>query len=121
MKHIRTEGVVTAQPENYSDCRRLITSDFYRYLGRTVTSPLKLWLLHFKEPGMGFLYYFRLCQHRGWAYPYLRLRMEKYARKYGIRMSREMKLGYGLYLGHGMDVVVNPTAIIGSNIYFFII
>ena len=30
-------------------------------------------------------------------------------------MSENMALGYGLYLSHGFGVVVNPTAVIGSN------
>lgn len=32
-----------------------------------------------------------------------------------IQISRETEIGYGLYIGHGGPVVVNPTAVIGDN------
>ena len=44
--------------------------------------------------------------------------MEKYLRKYSILIPRSVKTGKGLYLGHGIGIVINPTAIIGSNVNF---
>ena len=37
------------------------------------------------------------------------------SRKYGIQISPQMKLGYGLYIGHGVSIVINPGTIIGNN------
>lgn len=33
-----------------------------------------------------------------------------------IKLSPRTKIGYGLYIGHGGSIVVNPTAIIGNNV-----
>ena len=32
-----------------------------------------------------------------------------------IQLPRTAQVGYGLYIGHGGPIVVNPTAIIGNN------
>ena len=37
------------------------------------------------------------------------------SRKYGIQISPKMKLGYGFYIGHGVDIIVNPRTTIGNN------
>lgn len=116
MKPIVKEGVTVYQPESYRDCLELIAGDFSRYTGVFVPGALKLWAQHFRDPGMGFLFYWRLCQHKGRLYPYLRLRMEKYKRKYALMISRETLTGKGLYLGHGVGIIVNRSAVIGSNV-----
>ena len=33
-----------------------------------------------------------------------------------IQLPRQTKVGYGLYIGHGGPVIVNPTAKIGNNV-----
>src|SRR6478735_10719987 len=40
---------------------------------------------------------------------------KRYAIKYGIQIPSSTSIGYGLYIGHGVGIVVNPTAIIGNN------
>lgn len=35
--------------------------------------------------------------------------------KIRIQIPREVRVGYGLYIGHGGPIIVNPTAIIGDN------
>lgn len=32
-----------------------------------------------------------------------------------IQFPRETRVGYGLYIGHGGPIVINPTAVIGNN------
>lgn len=109
-------GVDIPKPQSYSDCLELIRSDFYRYLGRRVGNPVKLWLYHFRQSGMGFLFYYRLSQYKGILWPYFRLRLEKYTRKYGIQLPLDAQVGYGLYLGHGISIIINASAVIGSNV-----
>lgn len=116
MKLINIDNITTYVPESYADCVTLIRSDFQRYLGKRIGSVLKLWCYHFKDPGMGFLFYFRLSQYKGPLYLYWRLRMEKYKRKYCLQIPRSIACGRGLYLGHGMCMAINASAVIGSNV-----
>jgi serine O-acetyltransferase len=39
----------------------------------------------------------------------------KYLRKYGLQIHPQTKIGYGLYIGHGVGIIVNSTAEIGNN------
>lgn len=41
--------------------------------------------------------------------------LRRYAVKYGIQIPGNTSVGYGLFIGHGIGIVVNPTAIIGNN------
>ena len=117
MEYIDCDGVRIPRPQSYADALRLVSSDFFRVLGREVRNPLKLWMLHFRTSAMGFLFYYRLCSYRkGWAYRYLRLRLEKYIRKYALQIPLSAKVGQGLYLGHGVSVIVNGSAVIGNNV-----
>lgn len=34
----------------------------------------------------------------------------------GNRIPKSVKIGYGLYIGHGGPVIINPTAVIGNNV-----
>ena len=36
--------------------------------------------------------------------------------KYGIEIRKGTKIGYGLYIGHGGPLIINPTAVLGNNI-----
>lgn len=38
-----------------------------------------------------------------------------YSVKYGLDIPRTTKIGYGLYIGHGLGAVINPLTIIGNN------
>lgn len=116
MKHTTVNGLTIPTPESYADCMELIRSDYFRIAGRRIGSPLKLWAMHFRSPSMGFQFYFRLCQYRGFLRPYLRLRMMKYRRKYGLLVPTDVRVGYGLYIGHDQGVVVNASAVIGNNV-----
>lgn len=36
--------------------------------------------------------------------------------KFGIQIPPKVKCGYGLYIGHGMSIIVNPTTVLGNNV-----
>ncbi|MBD5214667.1 MAG: hypothetical protein HDS75_07610 [Bacteroidales bacterium] len=116
MKHTIVNDITIPVAESYGDCMELVRSDYFRITGRRTGSWIKLWAMHFKSPSMGFQFFFRLCQHRGWLYPYFRLRMEKYRRKYAMLIPTEVRIGYGLYIGHDHSVVINASAVIGNNV-----
>lgn len=116
MRHTQVRGILIPEPENYSDCITLQRSDYCRWTGNSRPSVLKMWLKRWRLPAYGYMYYYRLCQHRGILYPYFRLRLEKYVRKYGLQIPLDARIGYGLYLGHGLGIIVNGTAVIGNNV-----
>lgn len=91
-----------------------IKSDVYRVYGRadfsTVLSAffqdatLRFQIvLRIKQKGRGF---WKLAGKVLW-------RLNK--TKKSIQISPETQIGYGLYIGHGGPMVVNPTAVIGNN------
>ena len=104
-------------PEGYGDCVKLIKSDSYRHNGRN-DSMLKIWLGSFTRTSMGFSIWYRLSQHKGWAYPLTKFMLNRYKLKYGIFRPAKTRIGYGMYIQHCFGIVVNPTAIIGNNIHF---
>ncbi|EPJ96496.1 serine O-acetyltransferase [Pseudomonas psychrophila] len=91
-----------------------IKSDLYRYHGNLkLTSFLKSFFLN-----RSFIYsfWFRLSKHnnlliRNHAKALLKLK----SWKYGIQIPPNTIIGYGLYIGHGMSIVINETTIIGNN------
>lgn len=44
-----------------------------------------------------------------------KIMLKKISRKYGIQIPVETQIGAGLYIGHGIGIVVNRTAVIGRN------
>lgn len=91
-----------------------IKSDLYRYAGNTTfKSFIKNYLLN---TGFNFSFWLRLASCSGIlgkiAYPIYFYKK----RKYGLDVSHKMKLGYGLYIGHGGPLIINSTAILGNNI-----
>ena len=94
--------------------RDSIKSDLYRYAGNTsFKSFLKNYIAN---RGFNFSFWLRICNQGGilskLAYPIFWLKR----RKYGIDIHRGTKIGYGLYIGHGGPLIVNPTTIIGNNV-----
>ena len=95
---------------------KYIASDFYRYTGENICLS-KFIPLYFLENGFKFQVWLRLCQSknciiRSIAY----LQWFRFSRKYSLFINPKTKIGYGLYLGHGLSVVVNSTATIGNNV-----
>ena len=45
-----------------------------------------------------------------------RLRLQLYARKYGLEISPRAQIGRGLYLGHPYNITVAPGAVLGDNV-----
>ncbi len=116
MRHDTVNGLSIPVPESYKDCLTLADSDYFLWFGKPSGSILRLWLARWKIPAIGFMFYYRLCSYRSFLYPYFRLRLEKYTRKYALQIPLAARVGYGLYLGHGTGVIVNASAVIGNNV-----
>lgn len=120
MKHIcvrnADDDIIIPIPTSYSDCITLIRSDHYRYVGESNNGLLRLYLRTLMSSSFAVNFWLRLSSYKGWIYPYARLRLALLARKYGLHIYPETKIGYGLYIGHGFGTIVNPTAVIGNNV-----
>lgn len=93
---------------------QFVKSDLFRYYGKCdFVTFLKAIV---KSRTFRFQYAFRMCQCSGilrlWG---LFLWILNRSRKF-IQLPRTTKVGYGLYIGHGGPIIVNPTAVIGNNV-----
>jgi len=102
-------------PENYKDCMTLIKSDRFRLSGRIEPS-FRIVLNQFSPSNSSILFWFRLCQHKGWLYPLCRLMYHIVCRNAQVQIPSSTRVGYGLYLGHSICMVVNGDTIIGNNV-----
>lgn len=91
-----------------------IKSDLFRYTGK-VSVPLFFMQMAINR-SFRYTFWFRLAKIRN---PIIRIIARvvhhRLSMKYGIQIPRITSIGYGLYIGHHMCVVVSPTARIGNN------
>ena len=102
-------------PESYRDCAMLIKSDDFRVKGVNRSFFSIFWRV-FIPYSNTFLIWFRLSQYHGILYPVCKLMLNRSCRIYHLQLSPTMKVGYGFYIGHGIDMVINPSTIIGNNV-----
>lgn len=91
-----------------------IKSDLYRYYGKY--SFITLLRALFINDTLRFQIFFRMCHGMGVTKVagnvlYILDRTRK-----RIVLPRQTKVGYGLYIGHGGPIVINPTTKIGCNV-----
>lgn len=67
-----------------------------------------------KEAGFRFSVAFRLV-NAGGVLKLFGIILWKLRNHQQIQILRKTKIGYGLYIGHGGPVIINPTAVIGNN------
>lgn len=109
-------GIITIpHPKSYRDCVQLIISDYYRIKG-VRKSLLHIFIRMMIPYGNSFLFWFRLSQYKGWLYPLSKILLARSSRLHHIQIPSTVKVGWGFYIGHGIDMVVNPTTIIGNNV-----
>lgn len=60
-------------------------------------------------------FWLRLASRQNLFYPLARFMNYRQSRKYGIQISPFTRIGYGLYIGHGIGIVINPRTVIGNN------
>lgn len=113
-KHIIETGSDIPIPESYTDCYRLIQSDYYRHYGK-VDCLLKMFKAMVTNMGFRYSFWMRLCAHRGALYPFTRLMQIRTSNKSGIIFSSTQLIGWGFYIGHGVGTISNETVIIGNN------
>lgn len=103
-----------------SNIYEYILSDYYRYYGgdRQIPPPkikVVFRALLAKNHCFAYSFWLRLASRKNLFYPLARLMNFRQSRKYGIQISPFTKIGYGLYIGHGVGIVINPKTVIGNN------
>lgn len=95
--------------------KEYIQSDLYRYTGKI---SFKLIIKnYFLNRGFKYTLWLRLCKSDIFIIKFVaRVMHWRLSRKYLIQIPHVTKIGYGLYLGHHMCLVVNGTAILGNNV-----
>ena len=109
------EVIQVPVPQCYMDCVKLIQSDYYRVYDAKA-SLFKIWLVSFRNHCIKYLFWMRMSSYHGWLYLVCKWRQEHFGKKYGLEIPPSTKIGYGFYIGHGISIVVNRTAIIGNNV-----
>ena len=102
-------------PYSYLDCVELIKSDYYRIYGRK-ENLIKVWFKTIRNRSLKYLFFFFFSAYRGVFFPFCRIKLDYYGKKYAIDIPPQTKIGFGLYIAHGMSIVVNKTAVIGNNV-----
>lgn len=93
----------------------LITSDYWRYTG-TIASLFKMLLATRYNHCFAYTFWLRIAANEvGWISEVAKRMHGRLSRKYGMQIPYETSIGYGLYIGHGIGIVVNGTAVIGNN------
>lgn len=70
-------------------------------------------LLH--QRGFVYIFWLRLAAVDGIFLPFCWLVHHVLSTLYGIKISRRITLGRGCYIGHGVSIVINASAVIGEH------
>ena len=98
-------------PENYSDCLTLIKSDVYRSYGGK-----RHFIFYILRHPFSFLIWFRLCAYKGFLYYPFYIIFKICSKCSKVQIPATTKVGYGIYWGHGICMVINGGTIIGNNV-----
>lgn len=93
-----------------------IKSDYYRIWGVDALFLLVVIkaLLNL-NPAFTFVFWFRLAKRGGCLNWFSRLMYRHYSNKYNVYMPLDVDVGYGLYMGHCMCMVIAEGTRIGNN------
>lgn len=92
-----------------------IKSDFKRYDTEANLKNILLLIFGFGDQGLRYLFWFRLSSKKNIFRLIAKYMRRIYSLKYSIQISPNTSVGYGLYLGHGVGIIISPSATIGNN------
>lgn len=99
---------------NLNEVQEYIKSDLYRYT--EVVSTRKFITNYLFNRSFCYSFWFRASKSQNRIINFIaRIKLSQLTRKYGIQIPSNTNIGYGLYIGHGMAVIINATAKIGNN------
>ncbi|EFM01624.1 serine O-acetyltransferase [Hoylesella marshii] len=103
--------------ENYKDVWTFIQSDYFRMKGKTANFSATLAFL-FIEPTFWFLFWLRIASYKKknllWMIAKFIHRRNMF--KYHMLIPASTRIGFGIYIGHPLSIVINSSAIIGNNV-----
>ena len=106
---------------NYKNAIHLIRTDYDKYKSITYKRNgrggvmVLLWI-YFTQRGFRYQFWLRMAGVNGLLLPLCWLIHHHLSSKFGIQISRKMSIGEHFYIGHGVGVVLNASAIIGNNV-----
>ena len=103
---------------------KYICSDYYRhtgincYMDAKCGQVLKLLFIAFtaKNPCFAYSFWLRLCQRKSVFYPIAKWMHFRLSHKYGVYISSETPIGFGLFIGHCNGIFINRSAVLGNNV-----
>jgi serine O-acetyltransferase len=91
-----------------------IRSDLFRYTGNASLGAM--FREYLANPSFRYSFWWRLCKSNALSIRLLAKLINRiHTRKYLIQIPHCVEVGFGLYIGHHMCVVVSGTAVIGHN------
>lgn len=99
----------------YERIFKYIQSDFVRYGKNPSLRNILVAVLSGSNHGFSYSFWLRLASEKNFFHFLARLMHRRLSRKHGLQIPRNTKIGYGLFIGHGIGIVINHTAIIGNN------
>ncbi|MBK5143633.1 serine acetyltransferase [Budviciaceae bacterium BWR-B9] len=94
-----------------------IKKDLSRYVGPENVNIRNFLRYYFFNSGFKFIVWLRLGRaNNSILRAIAKIQNKRFKVKYSLDIPIETTIGYGFYLGHGMSIVINHTAIIGNNV-----
>lgn len=92
----------------------IIQSDFYRYKGEP-GNWIKFLGLAMRDHAFAYSLSLRLSSRKNLLYLPAKILHKLLGMIYHIMIDPKTKIGYGLRIGHGVDIIINSKTIIGNN------
>lgn len=101
-----------------SEAIKYIKSDFYRTNGKELPFIIILWKTFINQAqGQGWLTFFRLSQCDNCVVSFIgKVLKRHYSHKHCIDIGTQTRIGKGVFLGHGICIVIHYKTIIGNNV-----
>lgn len=93
----------------------LIKSDFIRYGQKPTMGNILLSVLRGKNHCFSYSFWLRLSNSKSIFRYAARFMYKRLSVKHGLQIHYITKIGHGLFIGHGIGIVVHKTTIIGNN------
>ncbi len=102
--------------KNRKELKEYILSDLYRGTGmkRGIWYAF-YYALRNRYSGFAFMFWFRIAQYGGWESFFAKRSYLRISKVRNIDIPLDTDIGYGLYLGHFMCIVISPLTKIGNN------